>query len=166
VTYDAAGNIINDGVHSYTYDAEYRITKVDSGSTATYLYDAFGRRAQRIVGVNTYDELYDLGGNVAVELTPSGAVQDYEVFTGGRHLATYASNSTISRTLTGWARSGCVPIPTVASRSPAPAIRMAIIRLVPALTRAAFTMLAWSTIAKPSFIIRCSGTTIPGLDCG
>jgi RHS repeat-associated protein len=94
VTYDAAGNIINDGVHSYTYDAEYRITKVDSGSTATYLYDAFGRRAQRIVGVNTYDELYDLGGNVAVELTPSGAVQDYEVFTGGRHLATYASNST------------------------------------------------------------------------
>jgi RHS repeat-associated protein len=94
VTYDAAGNVINDGTHSYTYDAEYRITKVDGGTTATYLYDAFGRRAQRVVGPNTYDELYDLGGNVVVELTPSGAAAGYEVFMGGRHLATYSSNLT------------------------------------------------------------------------
>lgn len=96
VTYDAVGNIINDGNCAYTYDGEYRITTVSGGTctTASYLYDAFGRRAQRIVGSNTYDELYDLGGNVVVELTPGGTTTGYEVFHGGRHLATYANNST------------------------------------------------------------------------
>jgi hypothetical protein len=29
-----------------------------------------------------------------MELTPSGGVPDYEVFMGGRHLATYSNNST------------------------------------------------------------------------
>jgi RHS repeat-associated protein len=98
VTYDAAGNIINDGNCAYTYDAEYRITAVTvvagTCTAANYLYDAFGRRAQRAIGANTYDELYDLGGNVVMELTPSGGVPDYEVFMGGRHLATYSNNST------------------------------------------------------------------------
>ncbi len=35
-TYDGAGNIMNDGIHAYTYDAENRIVKVDSGATAVY----------------------------------------------------------------------------------------------------------------------------------
>src|SRR5438309_10878598 len=32
-TYDAAGNVTNDGVHSYGYDSENRIVSVDGGST-------------------------------------------------------------------------------------------------------------------------------------
>ena len=40
--YDAAGNMTHDASHSYTYDAENRITKVDGGSTATYGYDVDG----------------------------------------------------------------------------------------------------------------------------
>ena len=36
-TYDATGNVTNDGVHSYTYDSENRLVSVDSG--ATYAYD-------------------------------------------------------------------------------------------------------------------------------
>jgi len=32
----------HDASHSYTYDAENRITKVDGGSTATYGYDVDG----------------------------------------------------------------------------------------------------------------------------
>ncbi|GAC1672000.1 MAG: hypothetical protein NVS9B4_27170 [Candidatus Acidiferrum sp.] len=43
-SYDAAGNVINDGSHSYTYDAESHIIKVDNGATATYL---LGMRAKR-----------------------------------------------------------------------------------------------------------------------
>src|SRR5207302_1103544 len=30
-TYDATGNVTNDGLHSYTYDAENRLVSVDSG---------------------------------------------------------------------------------------------------------------------------------------
>jgi hypothetical protein len=46
----------------------------------------FGRGAQRVVGSNTYDELYDLDENVVMELAPNGTAQDYEVFIGGGHI--------------------------------------------------------------------------------
>src|SRR5262249_26740620 len=46
-TYDAAGNVTNDGVHSYQYDAENRMTSVDSGTTGSYRYDYQNRRVRR-----------------------------------------------------------------------------------------------------------------------
>ena len=42
--YDAAGNLTNDTVHSYTYDAKGQVIQVDVGSTATYTYDTGGER--------------------------------------------------------------------------------------------------------------------------
>jgi hypothetical protein len=42
ISYDAAGNVTNDGIgHTFTYDAENRIISVNGGST-TYVYDAEG----------------------------------------------------------------------------------------------------------------------------
>src|SRR5262245_34858359 len=38
-TYDAGGNLINDGVHTYAYDGENRLRTVDGGATAAYAYD-------------------------------------------------------------------------------------------------------------------------------
>ncbi|MEK6302572.1 MAG: RHS repeat-associated core domain-containing protein [Acidobacteriota bacterium] len=49
-TYDAAGNVTNDGLHSYTYDAENRLVSVDGGATAQYRYDHQNRRVTKIVG--------------------------------------------------------------------------------------------------------------------
>ncbi len=65
--YDAAGNMTHDGSHSYTYDAENRVIKVDGGSTATYTYDAAGRRVQKTAGGNVTIYLYDLAGHVLSE---------------------------------------------------------------------------------------------------
>ncbi len=65
--YDAAGNMTNDGSHTYFYDAENRLTKVDGGSTATYNYDAEGRRVEKATGSTYHDYLYDLTGNVVTE---------------------------------------------------------------------------------------------------
>jgi RHS repeat-associated protein len=48
ICYDAAGNMIDDGAHAYSYDAEGNLTEVDSGNTAAYTYDALNQR----VGVN------------------------------------------------------------------------------------------------------------------
>jgi hypothetical protein len=31
--YDAAGNLVNDGAHSYTYDADGNVTAVDGGQS-------------------------------------------------------------------------------------------------------------------------------------
>jgi RHS repeat-associated protein len=81
--------LLNDGTHSYTYDAENRISTVDGGNTATYTYDAEGRRASK----NTFTYLYDLAGHQVAELN-SGSWDRGEVYAGGRHLATYSGGTT------------------------------------------------------------------------
>ena len=48
--YDAAGNVINDGLHTYTYDAENRVVSVDGGVTAQYQYDHQNRRYKKTIG--------------------------------------------------------------------------------------------------------------------
>jgi hypothetical protein len=55
-TYDAAGNVTYDGTHHYTYDAEGNVTAVDSGTTATYTYDALNHRVRTVVGSSTATE--------------------------------------------------------------------------------------------------------------
>jgi YD repeat-containing protein len=48
LTYDAAGNVINDGQHTYTYDADNHLTQVGGGgTTASYVYDGSGRRVAK-----------------------------------------------------------------------------------------------------------------------
>ena len=61
--YDPAGNLIDDGVTSYTYDAASRLTSLtnaDTGMTASYAYNGLGDRMRQTVnGVQT-DYLLDL----------------------------------------------------------------------------------------------------------
>jgi len=45
--YDGNGNLINDGHHTYQYNYRNRMVSVDNGSTATYQYDALGRRIRK-----------------------------------------------------------------------------------------------------------------------
>jgi RHS repeat-associated protein len=90
--FDAAGNLLNDGQHSYTYDAENRIIAVDGGQTATYNYDAAGSRIQKVnTGGTSASYLHDLSGHVITELDGTGAWTRGEVYAGGRHLGTYAN---------------------------------------------------------------------------
>ncbi|MFI5059045.1 MAG: RHS repeat-associated core domain-containing protein [Candidatus Acidiferrales bacterium] len=94
-SYDAAGNLLNDGVHSYTYDAENRIINVDGGSTATYVYDGEGHSIQKTITAtsNQYETpgtwyfLYDLEGRFYAELNP-GTFSRGDVYAGNRHLTT------------------------------------------------------------------------------
>jgi len=91
-SYDANGNVLNDGVHSYAYDAENRIISVDGGAT-TYVYDANGQRVRKTVGGASTDYVYDLSGHAVAEVNASGW-QRGEVYTGGRHIATYVNSTT------------------------------------------------------------------------
>ena len=90
---DAAGNTYNDTFHSYTYDAEGRVVTVDGGMTASYTYDAFGRRASKTTGSGTVDYLYDPLGRLAVVVNPSATPVRTEIYAGSRHLGTYANNT-------------------------------------------------------------------------
>jgi len=93
-SYDAAGNLLNDGSHSYTYDAENRITQVDGGSTASYVYGANGQRVQKTTSSGTVNYVYDLSGHQVAEINSSGGWNRGEVYAGSRHLATYNNSTT------------------------------------------------------------------------
>jgi RHS repeat-associated protein len=80
--------MIQDGNHTYAYDAENRLVSVDGGQTATYLYSADGLRVRSTVGANFVDYVHDGAGEVVGVLGANGALIRQEI--GG--LATYNSN--------------------------------------------------------------------------
>ncbi len=93
-TYDAAGNVTNDGVHSYTYDSENRIVSVDGGSTASYAYDHQNRRYKKTIGSTVTHYVWQ-GSQVLAEHNGStGAVLTDYVYSGSRMIAKVASGST------------------------------------------------------------------------
>jgi RHS repeat-associated protein len=103
-SYDAEGNLLNDGNHTYTYDAENRIIQVDNGQTATYVYDAEGQRVQKTTGSVIAQYLLDLSGNTITELNSAGVWTRGEIYANSRHLATYGdgSSGTIYFIQTDW----------------------------------------------------------------
>lgn len=90
--YDIAGNMIYDGVHHYTYDAESRITQVDSGSTANYVYNENGKRARKSTGSGFTEYYYGADGTVQNDYNGTWVAQ--YVYEGGGLIAEYANNTT------------------------------------------------------------------------
>jgi len=70
LSYDAAGNLLNDSSHSYTYDAENKIAKVDSVSA--YAYDGDGRRVRKLIGENLIF-IYGISGQLVAEYSGSSS---------------------------------------------------------------------------------------------
>jgi len=104
-SYDAAGNVLNDGVHSYTYDAENRIIKVDNGNTASYVYGPEGNRVEKTSAVGSLGDpagTYIFGCDQACRmiwrLDSTGGL-DYatEIYAGSRHLASQTYGNTYFR---------------------------------------------------------------------
>jgi len=93
-SYDAAGNVTNDGVHSYGYDSENRIVSVDGGSTGSYAYDNQNRRYKKTIGSTVTHYVWE-GSHVLAEHNGSngGVLIDY-VYSGTRMIAKVASGST------------------------------------------------------------------------
>jgi RHS repeat-associated protein len=93
-SYDAAGNLLNDGSHTYAYDAENRIISVDGGATAYYVYDANGRRVRKTSPAGSFDYLYDLASREITQVTTGGGWYRSEIYAGTRHLAAYWNSTT------------------------------------------------------------------------
>jgi len=66
LTYDANGNLTGDGANTYTWDARNKLVSIGGATTATFVYDAFGRRVSKTTGGQTTEYLYD-GTNVIQE---------------------------------------------------------------------------------------------------
>jgi RHS repeat-associated protein len=79
--YDLAGNLLNDGWNTYTYDAE---SHIGNAAGVAYVYDAFGRRVSKSNGTNY---LFDLNNEVLAELNSGGSVTNEYVYFGGKRVA-------------------------------------------------------------------------------
>jgi RHS repeat-associated protein len=95
ITYDAAGNVLNDGIYSYTFDAEGRITNVKQGSTqvASYTYDAFGKRTHEVTGSTTYEFVFDTAGRPYEQIVGTNR-KHAELYAGSTHVGEYANSTT------------------------------------------------------------------------
>jgi len=67
---------------------------VDGGATASYVYDADGRRVRKTTSAGSVDYLYDSEAHEIAEVSSGGSWNRGEVYASGRHLATYAFSST------------------------------------------------------------------------
>jgi RHS repeat-associated protein len=84
--YDAAGNEINDGMHSYVYDAENRLVSVDGGAV-TYSYDHQNRRMKKVSAIGKTLYIWE-GLRVMAEYDGlSGALLVKYVYAGSRMVA-------------------------------------------------------------------------------
>ena len=99
VLYDAAGNMVGDGSHSYIYDAENRVIQVDgtsgqcSTAAACYVYNASRQRVTKSTSAGTVYYAYDIAGHQVAEFSSTGAWNRGEVYAGSKHLATYVGGT-------------------------------------------------------------------------
>lgn len=91
-TYDANGNITNDGQNVITYDAENRVVSAADGSgTATYAYRSSGRRATKLFGGTTTTYIFSRD-NVIAEYS-NGTLSEEYTNLGQVMLASYDSGT-------------------------------------------------------------------------
>ena len=86
-SYDDAGGVLSDGVHTYGYDARHRVTVVDG--VERYSYNGRGERIGRFatdLGLVTY--FYDAGGRMLGEYRQDGSAIQETVFLGDIPVAT------------------------------------------------------------------------------
>src|SRR5271163_3475637 len=57
--YDANGNLTSDGTNMYSWDGRNHLNAISGGTTASFAYDAFGRREQKTVAGVSTQFLYD-----------------------------------------------------------------------------------------------------------
>jgi RHS repeat-associated protein len=109
LSYDANGNLTNDGVNTYEWDARNQLISLNAGASARFQYDAFGRRVNKIVMGAPIAFLYDLinpveelaNGIPTATMLLSPAVDDFFSRTdavGTRNLITDGLGNTLALT--------------------------------------------------------------------
>jgi RHS repeat-associated protein len=66
-SYDANGNLTSDGTNTYSWNARHQLSGISGGVSASFAYDAAGRRRAKTIGGTSTQFLYD-GLNPVQEL--------------------------------------------------------------------------------------------------
>jgi RHS repeat-associated protein len=75
LTYDANGNLTNDGTNTYQWDSRNRLTGISGGMSASFGYDPLGRRISKTINGANQQFAYN-GNDIAAEIG-GGAVGAY-----------------------------------------------------------------------------------------
>ena len=106
LTYDNNGNLTSDGTNTYVWDARNRLVSISGGVTASFKYDALGRRTNKVVGIAASQFLYD-GNDIAAEIGGGAVGANYlrslnidepfirQASTGNEHYHTDALGSSL-----------------------------------------------------------------------
>jgi RHS repeat-associated protein len=92
--YDAAGHVLNDGTHTYTWDGEGRLSSVRNGYTGTFTYNAEGwvtEQTGSAGGGYTEDTLRDPTGQVLAVRDGPGYFSN--IWANGRIIGQYNQGS-------------------------------------------------------------------------
>jgi RHS repeat-associated protein len=79
LTYDLNGNLTGDGTNTFSWNARNQLSSISGGASASFGYDAWGRRNTKTVSSTTTNFLYD-GLNIVQEL--SGSTPTANILTG------------------------------------------------------------------------------------
>jgi hypothetical protein len=93
-SYDAVGNVINDGAHSYIYDSENRLVSVDGGTTAQYSYDYQNRRWKKVAGQTSTHYVWQGSQVLAEHNSSTGASLVDNIYVGNRIVAKIEAGAT------------------------------------------------------------------------
>lgn len=97
LSYDASGNMLNDGINALAYDAAGRlITSTQASAVSTYSYDCKNLRVQKVSGGNTTVYIFS-GGKVIAEYVngaaPTSPTREY-IYSGSALLAKIEAGAT------------------------------------------------------------------------
>lgn len=93
-SYDASGNVIGDGVHSFTYNSAGRMVSAGrSGMAASYALNGLGQRVRKTVNGQARLFAYDEAGHLIGEYTANGALIQEIVWFGDIPVAVLRPNS-------------------------------------------------------------------------
>ena len=90
--YDTAGNMTNDSLHTYAYDAENRIKTVDA-TAVTYSYNGTGRRVKKVAGATS--TVYIFSGNRVIAEYVNGTLNNRYIYAASQLLATITGGGII-----------------------------------------------------------------------
>jgi RHS repeat-associated protein len=92
---DVVGNIGNDTLHGYSYDADGNLISVDNGQTATYYYDSLNQRVRIAPTRGTFEFVWDvLGRRVSTWAASNHSVIESNVYTDSAPLANRGGGQT------------------------------------------------------------------------
>ncbi len=115
-SYDAVGNLTNDTIHSYTFDAENKVSKVDNVSA--YVYDGEGQRVRKLVGENLRF-IYDMHGQQVAEFDGSSGALKKEYVYGASGLVATVEPTAVNANGTRYTMSDNLGTPRVITNSSA-----------------------------------------------